>query len=300
VASEEEQDLTPEELRAVGKGNRKPLLIIALAGLAGVAALWLLLKSSDRPQQPIPTAHEQRPALTVAEHDVDLGSVTGDTLASALPNDTAEPIDLDAGHDLAIADSVPQEDLPSNLPESDFVKMLKADVSDEELLAIPTGEEDALLAAHLEGVPTALYGLHSATSDSEGIIQFIPVDSSVIIQTALAAYKDSVAQVLDTTMRAGSEARAALEQLSGANRQLSDRLARVAAKVDSARAAEVKRLAKIIESMRPAAAAQMLAERSPDEVSEILFKVKPRAAALILQEMAPSQSSGVAARVVRK
>ncbi len=69
---------------------------------------------------------------------------------------------------------------------------------------------------------------------------------------------------------------------------------------DSIQQAEIKRLAKIINVMEPAYAANMLRTRSNDEVTEILFRLKPRNAAKVLQQMPLAKRREIAMRVMKQ
>jgi hypothetical protein len=75
---------------------------------------------------------------------------------------------------------------------------------------------------------------------------------------------------------------------------------RIETKVDSARQSEIKKLAKIVDSMDPKSAAVMLSTRSSNEIQEVLFRVKPRIAAKILENMPGAKRGGFAEDIVRK
>ena len=90
------------------------------------------------------------------------------------------------------------------------------------------------------------------------------------------------------------------DKLSTENKSLQDQLSLRKAEMDSAKAVDLKKLAKIVQSMRPAEAAAMLRKRDSEEVIELLFKLKPRNAAQLLEQLPRELGEEVAARIIKQ
>jgi flagellar motility protein MotE (MotC chaperone) len=84
------------------------------------------------------------------------------------------------------------------------------------------------------------------------------------------------------------------------NRDLQAKIDRLKTAHDSLRAVEVKKLAKIIESMKPEKAAAMLANRKSDLITELIFKVKPKTAAKLMESLPVDKRSQVTGWVMQK
>lgn len=128
----------------------------------------------------------------------------------------------------------------------------------------------------------------------------VSVDTAAILAAFKPASHDLAHHKSDSLARVVYEKEQELQLLANDNQKLSSKLTRYSPKIDSTRAANIKRLVKIIETMSPVAAAGMLSSYTSDEITEILFKVKPRKASLILQQLPPNMASEIAVRVVRE
>ncbi|MBC8465728.1 hypothetical protein H8D57_01765 [bacterium] len=86
------------------------------------------------------------------------------------------------------------------------------------------------------------------------------------------------------------------------NRKFKDQLKKQITKqeLDSLRALNLKKLARIIEKMNPDDAAFILNNKSSKEVVDVLFAIKPRSAAKILGALSPELGSEVTMLILRK
>jgi len=191
----------------------------------------------------------------------------------------------------------------------DFYKMLNTDVSDQDaaisdslfgaqLGGLDTGQvsdsmfENMLYTplAGLQELPPSLRGLSWDTTAAGGM-QRQPY--SIMDTTRYNARFDSLQRELDTLKKYLVKTPAeSLAAVRGARKALGA--------MDSTRLGELKKLAKIVESMEPSAAAAMLNDKSSDEAALILFRVKPRVAAKVLEKMPAAKRSELATKVMRE
>jgi len=306
-----EPELTEEELRkAIG---RKPKWLvpaaISIACLAAFAGFYyfgvpLMQNISTAPTpmlappEPKPVAGELAELVSDTLDFEDLSEEaavdSSDTLRQFISKLLATPVDTNQ-----IAD------LPPTLFDTEkgllSAKVTKADgamdsgMHYEEML-ISSFRSTTMEVPRMpwEEAPTPPAGLTDAKADTTPRIVETPLaEKERAEHERRKAELDSLRHQLATTEQA-------LTKATDDRSMLVDRLDRLKSSVDSARTAELKKLAKIVGTMKPGAAAQMLAERSPDEVTDILFRVKPKTAAQILQNLPPTLTADIAARIVRR
>ncbi len=131
-------------------------------------------------------------------------------------------------------------------------------------------------------------------------LRLVRIDTAAIIAAVKPQIAGALTAEIDSLAAITNEKERALQMLASDNQALTKKLTRYKPNIDSTRAAQIKRLVKIIETMSPGAAANMLSQHSPEEITEILFKVKPRKAAQILQQLPPTVATDIAIKVVRQ
>jgi len=178
------------------------------------------------------------------------------------------------------------------LLESDteeFFMILNAQVGDEETEVLHDSAFYAMLFEPL--IPMTMPPAPARTAGRwpvpPGYTPGVAVDT-----TSYLARIDSLERVL-------MSARRDMTQVQGENQRLQRRFDQLASAADSAKASEVRKLARVLESMNPTAAAAMLQNRRSDELAELLFTIKPRTAAKILQALPPGKSEQIASRIMK-
>ena len=302
----DEPDITSEELAvALGKKKRssKPIIIGSL-GLTAIVILFYVGKSliSNKTE-----TKEDSAARTVNElPPLDLSDTAGladllfDTLELAgdgitEPNDTLElPIQQLTSAQVDTSEFV-------EIPGIDYLdksELLNGTISSDEFQFDTSVEFELAIAASMRpetGFPSLQ--LWKTESDT---VKPNSIDTSAI----LAAFGPQISQAsraeIDSLTAIANEKERALQMLASDNEALSTKLTRYKPKIDSTRAVQIKRLVKIIETMSPVAAANMLSTQSTDEITEILFRLKPKKASKILQQLPPGIASDIAVRIVRQ
>lgn len=180
----------------------------------------------------------------------------------------------------------------------EFYMLLNAQISEEETRLLSDSAFTTMLFASMEPSPyipapkrpekakQTRYGVGIPTEQ-----QLQPVDTTM----RMAMYTN----MIDSLKRVLYLTRSKVDEVETDNRRLQRRIDRNAKVNDSLYAAELKRLAKIIESMNPVDAAKMLGDKSSEDLSMVLFKVKPRQAAKILEAFPAPVSAEVAAEILR-
>jgi flagellar motility protein MotE (MotC chaperone) len=313
----DEAELTPDDLLAVGlKKKRSKTLLLIAGGLAALAVLYLAgsfaFKKLSGSHEP--SAYEEEPTpmlfagveksdtagmtdlLTDTLEFVDLPADPVDTLAIPVVNLTSDVIDTAEAIPLPGDDHLSDPDLLNALVTEatvldtslDFETGLLAPIrplSEFEIPKFPweVDRQDRMNAEarRLDSLSAAL----AAQSLNPKVVEVPSAASKATIDSMAAqlAVKDNTINII-----------------AEEKRQYEARFARLKGDIDAAREAQVKKLVKIVEAMKPSAAAELLSKSSPDEISEILFKVKPKTASKILQYIPVDIATQIAAEVVRK
>jgi len=296
-------ELTQEDLAKVfGRKKRyaKPIAF-GLIGVGGIAVLLFVGKSflTRNPQE----TTEKSPIEEISLINRDTTGLSGllfDTLELAEDgiydlNDSVElPIRQLTGTQVDSSEYV-------EIPGTDYLdnsELLNGLVSGEEILLDSSLEFDLAIAASMRpGQDFSSFGIATTSTDT---FRQQPIDTAAII-AALKPQLIGTSQAQIDSLKAVAETKEQTLQLLAANNQeLSTKLVRYKPKIDSTRAVQVKRLVKIIETMSPSAAANMLSTQTTDEITEILFRVKPRKAAQIIQQLPPGMAADITVRVVRQ
>jgi len=201
---------------------------------------------------------------------------------------TAE--DLTATTDSVLLDTVLE--LPS---EGLFHQLLNAEITREEMdafdvtaygefLLTPMVTEEEARRRAMFPYPAEL----DTMPDSLRALLFSMIDTVRIFSRM-----DSLTQDMD-------ELRTRLGRSEDITEQLSAELERAKIRTDSLRAVEIKRLAKIVDVMKPAYAATMLKDKKDQDIKDVLFRLKPRTAAKVLENFPPARRSQLATSIVRK
>jgi len=294
-------------------GKKPKWLVPALISLGSVALVAVLyfaggkfLPTVSTPSlslkvpDPKPITEEFAQFLTdsLGENDLDPDAAadTTDTLSSYIAKLTGSSVDTSS---VAV-------DLPTS-PLDSIHGLMAARVTTADLMGDTTSSLEEYLITPITGQsPLELPRMpwETPAPQPQGPMLGMDTLSTQPLKAEISA-KDSVeiairqAQIDSLSIQLSASERA-LMKATDDRTKMADKLDRLGTAIDSARSAELKRLGKILETMKPGAAAQMLAGRTPAEVMEILFKVKPRTAAQIMQYLPPTLASDIAARVVRR
>lgn len=280
---------TPPDFKEIlqKKGFPKILYVVLLGGGSFLLALGIYLFVLKEPRSPSP--HSEIPSPSPQPLSQRSGST--DTIYGGEEPGTLGLYDSLLMHQ---EDSLLKEELPP-VTLDEIQSIVSNAVSDSELkfLKFPEGWKDEEIAGYEELFPgKSGEQIHSrlTSEDSLKIAEMVwgrMLDSLVRSNDSLRQLyhkslltTDSLEKVVKTSKMSG---RRGLETTK-----------------DTLREARVKRLAKMIEAMNPQSAAQMMANYSPEEVTEILYYLKPRAAARLLEAMPSTLSSEVAKRIGKK
>ncbi len=176
----------------------------------------------------------------------------------------------------------------------EFYMLLNAQISEEETAMLSDSAFTMMLFASMEPSPYIPAPQHQEPEKpaQPSILQLTEEPTVQVDTTRFTSMIDSLEEEL---YRSHSE----YDDAQAQNRRLQRVIDRNAKANDSLYSAELKRLAKIIESMDPLEAAQMLGDKSSEDLSMILFKVKPRQAAKIMEALPQKISAEVAAEIIR-
>ena len=311
----QEQLLSRDELRrALGHGTRAKWLVPALISLLAIGALTavyyfgsMLLPSSTPPKPTATPPVAKAQADTQAVADMSLDTLDALELHNAVIPDTTDSLQRYVKEMLARpVDTTSAADLPT-VPLDSIPGLMNAVVTSgdipndstrsfEEQISSPMGRSKEMGVYEFLGRKSPYDGQTNAgvQSVSDTLLKLAAQTSEVARKLSIQqAYIDSLNQRLATAQQSANQA--GTEKAA-----LAEKVDRLKPALDSTRTAEVKRLAKIVGLMQSAAAAQLLTQRTPDEIVEILFRVKPRTAAQIMQALPPQLASEIAARVVRR
>jgi hypothetical protein len=308
--TEESEELSAEE-RAAALGRPFPRWLAMGLGIAAVLSVAFLFwqyggKVIKTTSQSDTSAAVGRPAdsqTVVApatnSPDTTLTRTAGqmapkDTAATQLeaPSQAAESAVTDTAL-ASLADTTLPVDQRSQINDQ-FYLLLNAQVSDTETVALEDTEFVRMLFTPLipgAGLPIPINVPYPAPGElaGAGMAAGVPWDSTrymlVIdsLRSELAVYHEQLERVTPETTAA----------LAGVKPE-------VLTAADTARVAEIKKLAKILESMDPKAAAVMLNGRSSDELRAVLFKVKPRVAAKIVENLPTGKRDEFAEFIVHR
>lgn len=289
---EDEEGLSDEELKAAFGGKWQRLVIpAAISGLTLILILivWFLggkLKSTA-PEEVIDSARIDSAGMIAAVRDVQPADALVQFIGPEPPGEKEAVTDLGAAIDSTEMDQM--LDLP---PEDEFLMLLNAAVSDEETEALNDTAFYNLLFTPLipveepPGRGRRIYprGREPVPEGEEAWL----ADTSVYF-----AKIDSLNQVLAETMEL-------LSKSEGSNEMLREEIDRLAGVTDTLRMLEVRKLAKIVESMKPASAANMLKDKRNSDITEVLFKLKPRTAAKVLENLPQPKRSQIVSSIMKK
>ena len=180
----------------------------------------------------------------------------------------------------------------------EFYMLLNAEISEEETKLLSDSAFTMMLFSSLEASPyiPVPRRLEKEKPIQYGVVQ--PTEQPVqMVDTTM--YTALYTALVDSLKRELYQTRSKVDEMQTQNRRMQRKIDRNAKVSDSLYAAELKRLAKIIESMNPIDAAKMLSDKSSEDLSMVLFKVKPRQAAKILEAFPPKISAEVAAEILR-
>jgi len=320
ASEEDDSELTLEELEAA-LGKRLPRWVVPAGIVAFTALLVFIVWSIGSKMKEKPPGEEAITATTetvVDKTPMEDRRVAEDAIGSALIDSMADTtISGEVSKPLEMAEQPPKsfdevvdiatEDLTASTdsvlidtvlelpPEGLFHQLLNAEITREEmdafdvtaydeflLIPIVTEEEARRRAmfpypAELETIPDSLRAL------------LFPVVDTMRIFSRM----DSLAQDMD-------ELRTRLGRSEDMTEQLRAELERAKIRTDSLRAVEIKRLAKIVDVMKPAYAATMLKDKKDQDIKDVLFRLKPRTAAKVLENFPPDRRSQLATSIVRK
>ncbi len=301
---------TPEEFTKTNdksKRSNKPI-IIGIVSVAVVAVLFFvgktfLFKSHESPEHETAEVHEEE------SHDELPLPFNNDTAGlSALLFDSLELtgdgiMDLNDSVDLPIMEMTGDQIDSSEyveIPGVDYLddsQLLNAIVSADEFVVDSLADFELALATSMNpefDLPQLSYQVARPDTFRPQVI-----DTAAIIAALKPQIVGESKSQIDSLKAVAFTKEQALQLLATDNQELTSKLSRYKPKIDSTRAVQVKRLAKIIDTMSPSAAANMLSAQGTDEIIEILMRVKPRKAAQILQQLPPNIASDVTVKVVR-
>jgi len=310
--TEGSEELSAEE-RAAALGRPFPRWLamgLGIAAVLGVAFLLWRFDSAIKMERLADSlavaeaqegARQQIPVPDTIHKPFEAGQVTtsaeqpGDTTTPAPGQMTVSPVVATALDTtlLSLSDTAQPLDQRSQINDQ-FYLLLNAQVSDTETAAMEDTEFVRMLFTPLitgAGLPIPISVPYAAPGELAGVgmAAGAPWDSTryllVIdsLRSELAVYHEQFAKVQPETTAA----------LIGAKPE-------VLTAADTARIAEIKKLAKILESMDPKAAAVMLNGRSSDELRAVLFKVKPRVAAKIVENLPAGKRDEFAEFIVHR
>ncbi len=307
---DEGPELTSEELEAAF-GRRLPGWAIP-AGITALAALLVVIVWSvgGRQKQTAPGEEEMKP---VAEAVVDTIPAAGTPVAGAVEDSAAAPVpsvetvaaitqkgldgivEISRAEMIASTDSITL-DSALELPPADlFNQLLNAEITPEETQAFSKTPFDEFLLTPVVPVREArgVAGLpHPAeiagAQDTLSAILYSVIDSMHVF-TRIDSLEENM-----------TELRTRLGKSEELTDELRKELELAAVRADSMRTVEIKKLAKIVDVMKPAYAATMLSDKKDRDIKDVLFRLKPRNAAKLLENFPPDRRSRLASSIVRR
>lgn len=310
--AEQESDLfSDSELDDALDKLRPPWVIPSLIGAAAivvVVVIWmfggaLLSTSPDESQEELAaldTTTQVATDTSVAEpvEKVDQEPTEMIDSIKTIPDKEPESAQTLDEEDLTspFSDTMKTEKLPGMSMDELYV-LLNATLTDEESAELDDKTLEELL--NLPFIPTPEIPTEGVTEDG---VRTVPAEEADLMDTT-AVIPDTTTILLaeiDSLVKSLDGIKQNLNRTEGEKQMLQVRLDRLKDVADSVRAAEIKKLAKILNVMDPASAAAMLQQRSQEELVEILLKIKPRKAAQIIRELPPAIGDQFAERVIGK
>jgi hypothetical protein len=296
------EELSREEIEAaLGKGLPRGLIfgvVGAVLILVSVLMLTGVFKGKKHPAGEVETIAETKPAPESAADTARLEAQPTAEKAADIEKGSPrispeEVVDITRG-DLTFSEDSIKVDI--QLPSGDyFNQLLNAQITPEETGAFDVTDYDKFLLIPIEPLPEAFPPamrpfpmIPDTLAELMRELQMAPVDTERIFSRL-----DSLKLELD-----------ALQIRLSASEELTDAVMReleaAALRTDSLRAAEIKRLAKIVDVMKPEAAATMLRDKRDQDIKDVLFRVKPRTAAKVLENFPPDRRSQLAESIVKR
>ncbi len=300
----EDEELTQEEIdAAIGGFQRRWFIPAAITGITVVLALLVWFAGSkirERTQIEEPSAEVVQPTIdtTAAEsltalQELSIAQIVGTGLpvggmpviGEGLLQSSADEMDTAAVEELILP---PVDD--------EFFRLLNAVVSYDDAEPLDDSTFIDFLMTPLVRIPGAL-GIPG--------VPFVGDSMAVADMTAeaLAAQAELSARIvtrLDSLWLSLLDVRTRLNRSEDRNIQLLERLERMTIVTDSLKEIEIKKLAKIVDVMKPEYAATMLKDKGDNDIKRILFKLKPRTAAKVLENFPPTKRAQIAAAIIKK
>lgn len=332
--SDSYEDISDDALSDIlgeGDSSKKKLLLVGTAGIAMVAVIWLFagggldkLKGDGEAALDTMAVEDEMSEIveidtsdeTVSEMDDDLKSdepgeekneiQKRDELAKAAAEEIAKTR-AEARKPKKFVDTVAEpleSSIIDNIPGEtfdDFYLLLNAEVGDDEMQPFDDKALEVMLfqpmeQSRLPGVP-----YRAGQPLKEWLEELKKADFVDTIETVEAVDDTSkFISMIDSLQAILISKEYEKYELTTENQSLQDQLKIRRAEMDSARAVDLKKLAKIVQSMRPVEAAAMLKTRDSEEVIELLFKLKPRNAAQLLEQLPRELGEEVAARIIKQ
>ncbi|MCF7810688.1 hypothetical protein K9N50_06835 [bacterium] len=176
--------------------------------------------------------------------------------------------------------------------KDEYYDLLNAEITPDDIEQPTDYEYYNFLTEPIEPLPEEIsIPVEKAWSESDSIIyekSAIMVDTAAIFER-IYTLEDRMFELVGHLNSSKAE-----------NIDLQLKIDRLKTAQDSLRAVEVRKLAKIIESMKPEKAAAMLMNRKSDQITELIFKVKPRTAAKLMDNLPVDKCSQVTGWVMKK
>ena len=306
----EDEELTQEEIdAALGKIQRRWFIPAAITGITAVLVLMVWFAGSkmrERTQIEEPSAEIIQPTIdtTAAEsptalQELSIAQMIGTDLpVGGMPVITEEEPQSSADeiYTAETVDSAAVEEPILPPVDDEFFRLLNAVVGRDDAEPLDDSTFNEFLMTPLARIPGAL-GIPG--------VPFIGDSMMVADMTAeaLAAQAELSARIvtrLDSLWLSLLDVRTRLNRSEDRNIQLLERLERMTVVTDSLKEIEIKKLAKIVDVMKPEYAATMLKDKGNKDIKRILFKLKPRTAAKVLENFPPTKRAQIAAAIIKK
>lgn len=296
----EDEELTREEIdAALGQFQRRWFIPAAITGITAVVVLMVWFAGSKMRER----TQIKKPGAEVVQPTIDITAAESLTIVEEQPFDavqTGEDEEMTLAtseKDIAeIVDTVAVKEPILPPIDDEFLRLLNAVVSYDDAGPLDDSTFTDFLMTPLARIPGAL-GLPGAP--------FIGDSMAVADMTAeaLAVQAETSARIvtrLDSLWLSLLDVRTRLNRSEDRNIQLLERLERMTIVTDSLKEIEIKKLAKIVDVMKPECAAIMLKDKGDKDIKSILFKLKPRNAAKVLENFPPTKRAQIAAAIIKK
>ncbi|NQT34112.1 hypothetical protein HQ587_02895 [bacterium] len=308
---DEDEELSQEEIdAAIGKLQRRWFIPAAITGITAVLVLMVWFAGSrmrERTHIEEPSAEIIQPTMdtTAAESLTALhpeasgiAQIVGTGLPAGIPV-IGEGEPQSSADEMFVAETVDSAAVEEPiLPplDDEFFRLLNAVVSYDDAEPLDDSTFTNFLMTPLARIPGAL-GIPG--------VPFIGDSMTVADMTAdaLAAQAELSSRIvsrLDSLSLSLLDVRTRLNRSEDRNIRLLERLERMTVVTDSLKEIEIKKLAKIVDVMKPEFAATMLKDKGNKDIKKILFKLKPRTAAKVLENFPPTKRAQIAAAIIKK